>query len=168
MFSKIKLSKKLKSIDYLELAKKMWGYSDPKLWVSHSEIKLTEEFYLSLSVNPADLYSTWNYVNVLWLSDQIIVRRIKNAPHEIAVFTGFVNALPYNQKAFYNLIYLIAKNTDGVISETDDDNWISTKTFFNAHATVMTSDFPALATRSLPIAKKTEPIEDPLFDKYFW
>lgn len=152
--------------DYHQLAKKVWGIDISDFWVSHmganEELNALSDF--AFTIFPSDFDKEWNKVKGHWDAAYIYIHETHET-NVIVVYSEFGTELPFNQKAFYNLVAHLAEKLDGVISEDDQKTWITLADFNQEHHQIMSADFNKLLAESIKIGKITDPVDEPDFDK---
>ncbi|VDG18470.1 hypothetical protein [Lactobacillus plantarum WCFS1] [Lactiplantibacillus mudanjiangensis] len=162
----IKIKKHDLHDDYQQLAQRIWEIKTPDPWVNHlganEALNALSDF--GFGIMPSDLNKEWNKVKVHWNAALIYIHETHNK-NVVVVYSEFTPELPFNQKAFYNLVAHLAEALDGVISEDDQTSWISLANFQRKHHEIMSANFNELLTESIEIGKITDPVDEPDFDK---
>ncbi|MFC6180066.1 hypothetical protein [Lactiplantibacillus daowaiensis] len=160
------------SIDYIELAEKVWGFneSETPIFVNHDGIKLDSqnEFYFGFSLFLSDYTKKWRAIKGGWDSTELMVNQMKVDSSKLVIMTAFEQELLINQKGFYNLVAYIAEHVNGEIMVGENGDWVSVATFTNQYRKIMITPFAEAVDKSIEYGSQHEPgREEPGMDRYF-
>ncbi|MFC6180067.1 hypothetical protein [Lactiplantibacillus daowaiensis] len=161
------------SIDYIELAEKVWGFneSETPIFVNHDGIRLDaqNDFYLGFSLFLIDYTEKWQNKKKGWDATSLIVRKSPKNSNQIVIMTAFEQELLINQKGFYNLVAYIAEHVNGEIMVGENSQWIDLATFTNQYHEIMTISFSEAVNKSIEYGSQYAPgKEEPGMDRYFY
>lgn len=158
------------NITYQKLGKQIWGVPGENPWFNHfgDGKRFRKELDIGLGILPGDFDEKWIGADVGWNPVIINVKKMQDRP-ELLVITDFIEELPYNQKAFYNMTYYVATHVGGMITDRNRQEWITPDEFKRHHQDIMEKDFEQLLSESIEIGKKEAPgTEEPDVDDVIW
>lgn len=158
------------NITYEKLGKQIWGVPGKNPWFNHfgDGESFRKELDIGLGILPTDFNEKWKDTHKGWGPVMINVKKMQDRP-ELLVITDFIEELPYNQKAFYNMTYYVATHVGGMITDRNRQEWITPDEFKKLHQSIMEEDFNQLLYESIVIGKKETPgAEEPDVDDVIW
>jgi len=158
----IRVKKKKLSIGYQQLAQKIWKVPKTDFFVNHigTDKTLQKECWLAFWYNFYDFSTEWKKVPVPWQDTPLSFSFEQSTQDFLSVCSDHLNELTVTKMGYYDLIYYLATQLDGVIQERGSDIWITPKRFMEKHNDVMQLSLQKAIMQSVKEAQSLTAIEE--------